>query len=281
MIPMKKIIASLILTLLLIPVFSQESEDYPVRLFETSIMIDNQTVTTPFKGMLEFEIHHRFATVNNGIEDFFGIWGASNIRLGLNYGILDKLMVGVGTTKDRKVQDFAIKYALLQQTNSGSTPVSLTFYGNMGISLMSKDNFGPSPEWREIHRFSYMTQAIIARQFAGKLSVQLAPTFIWLNAVEEGYKNANFGFSAGAKYNLFGSHSLMVEYDQLLNKQKNTQLNSKPQFAIGWEISTVTHAFQLFFANYKEVLGQYNFVYNQNSISDFKYLIGLNITVRF
>ncbi len=135
--------------------------------------------------MLEFEIHHRFATVNNGIEDFFGIWGASNIRLGLNYGILDKLMVGVGTTKDRKVQDFALKYALLQQTSSGSTPVSLTFYGNMGISLMGKDNFGPSPDWREIHRFSYMTQAIIARQFASKLSVQVAPTFIWLNAVEE------------------------------------------------------------------------------------------------
>jgi hypothetical protein len=281
MIPMKKIFASLILTLLLIPVFSQESEDYPVRLFETSIMIDNQTVTTPFKGMLEFEIHHRFATVNNGIEDFFGIWGASNIRLGLNYGILDKLMVGVGTTKDRKVQDFALKYALLQQTSSGSTPVSLSFYGNMGISLMGKDNFGPSPDWREIHRFSYMTQAIIARQFASKLSVQVAPTFIWLNAVEEGYKNANFGFSAGAKYNLFGSHSLMVEYDQLFNKQKNAELNSKPQLAIGWEISTATHAFQLFFANYREILGQYNFVYNQNSISKLNYLIGLNITVRF
>jgi len=281
MIPMKKIIVSLILTLLLIPVFSQESEDYPLRLFETSILIDNQTVTTPFKGMLEFEIHHRFATVNNGIDDFFGIWGASNIRLGLNYGILDKLMIGVGTTKDRKVQDFAVKYALLQQTNSGSTPVSLTFYGNMGISLMGKDNFGPSPDWREIHRFSYLTQAIIARQFAGKLSVQVAPTFIWLNAVEEGYKNANFGFSAGAKYNLFGSHSLMVEYDQLFNKQKNAELNSKPQLAIGWEISTATHAFQLFFANYREILGQYNFVYNQNSISDLNYLIGLNITVRF
>jgi len=278
---MKKIIVSLILTLLLIPVFSQESEDYPLRLFETSILIDNQTVTTPFKGMLEFEIHHRFATVNNGIDDFFGIWGASNIRLGLNYGILDKLMIGVGTTKDRKVQDFAVKYALLQQTNSGSTPVSLTFYGNMGISLMGKDNFGPSPDWREIHRFSYLTQAIIARQFAGKLSVQVAPTFIWLNAVEEGYKNANFGFSAGAKYNLFGSHSLMVEYDQLFNKQKNAELNSKPQLAIGWEISTATHAFQLFFANYREILGQYNFVYNQNSISDLNYLIGLNITVRF
>jgi hypothetical protein len=43
----------------------------------------------------------------------------------------------------------------------------------------------------------------------------------------------------------------------------------------------LTHAFQIFFANYKDILGQYNFVYNQNSISDGKFLIGLNVTVRF
>jgi len=277
---MKKILATLILALLVLPAFSQDSEDYPVRLFETSILLDNQTVTTPFKGMLEFEIHHRFGTVNNGITDLFGLWGFSNIRLGLNYAITDKLMVGVGTAKNFRAQDVAVKYALFQQTQSGSMPLSLTLYGNMAINLTSEDNFGPAHDWREIHRLSYFTQAIFARQFS-KLSLQVAPTFIYFNAVEIGYKNVNFGVSAGAQYNLFGSHSLILEYDQLFTKQENEDLNPKPQFGIGWEIGTATHAFQIFLANYKDILGQYNFLYNQNSIADGNFLVGLNITVRF
>ncbi len=277
---MKKILATLILALLVMPAFSQEGEDYPVRLFETSILIDNQTVTTPFKGMLEFEIHHRFGTVNNGLTDLFGLWALGNIRLGLNYAISDKLMIGAGTAKNFRAQDLAVKYALLRQTNSGSMPLSLTLYGNMGINLTPEENFGPAHDWKEIHRLSYFTQAIFARQFS-KLSLQVAPTLIYFNAVEIGYKNLNYGLSAGAKYNVFGSHSLLLEYDQLFSKQENEDFNPKPQLGVGWEISTATHAFQIFFANYKDILGQYNFLYNQNSIADGNFLLGLNITVRF
>lgn len=278
---MKKALLLIILALLFVPTFSQESEDYPVRLFETSILIDNQTVTTPFKGMLEFEIHHRFGVVNNGFDDLFGLWGPGNIRLGLNYAITDKLVIGVGTAKSYMAQDLSVKYALLRQTESGSVPVSVALYGNMGIDLRSKDNFGSAAQdWREIHRLNYFTQVLIAKQFS-KLSLQVAPTFIYFNAVEVGYKNANFGLSAGAKVSLFGAHSLILEYDQLFNKQEDPEFDPKPQFAAGWEIGTATHAFQIFFANYHDILGQYNFLYNQNSISDFNYLIGLNITVRF
>jgi hypothetical protein len=278
---MKKIFASFILVLLLLPAFCQETEVYPVRLFETSILLDNQTVTTPFKGMVEFEIHHRFGTVNNGIDDLFGLWGPGNIRLGLNYAITDKLVIGVGTTKSFLAQDLSVKYAVLRQNSSGSMPVSLALYGNMGIDLRSKENFGSAQnDWREIHRLNYFTQVLIARQFS-KLSLQVAPTFIYFNAVETGYKNANFGFSAGAKYNVFGSHSIIMEYDQLFTKQENSDFNPKPQLGIGWEIGTATHCFQIFFANYHDILGQYNFLYNQNSIEEGNYLIGLNITVRF
>jgi len=278
---MRKILSSVILVLLFLPLFSQVSEDYPVRLFETSILIDNQTVTTPFKGMLEFEIHHRFGTVNNALDDLFGLWAPANIRLGLNYAITDRLVIGAGTAKNYKAQDVAVKYALLQQTSSGSVPVSLAFYGDIGLNLLNQNTFGPAHDWREIHRLSYFSQILVARQFGEKFSLQLAPTFIWFNAVEIGYKNAHYGISAGARYNVAGSHSIIAEYDQLFNKQENEDFNPKPQLALGWEIGTPTHAFQIFFANYKDILGQYNFVYNQNSISDGNFLIGLNVTVRF
>jgi hypothetical protein len=71
----------------------------------------------------------------------------------------------------------------------------------------------------------------------------------------------------------------MLEYDQLLTGQdKGDQLpNPKPNLAIGWEIGTGTHTFQIFAANYDRIINQYNLLYSSNT----DYLFGFNITVRF
>src|SRR3954462_1167922 len=52
--------------------------------FESSVIMDNQTVMVPAKGSMEMNIQHRFGTVENGSTDFFGLWAPSNIRLGLS-----------------------------------------------------------------------------------------------------------------------------------------------------------------------------------------------------
>ncbi len=92
MITMKKFAISVILALIAFPAFCQESEDYPVRTFETSILIDNQTVATPFKGMLEFEIHHRFGTVNNALDDLFGLQaGLTHEFIGVGAGFAENI----------------------------------------------------------------------------------------------------------------------------------------------------------------------------------------------
>ncbi|MBN1988368.1 MAG: hypothetical protein JW783_03115 [Bacteroidales bacterium] len=277
---MKKILTLIVLAFCINAGFAQE-EDYVVRSFETSALVDNQTVTTPYKGMIELQIQHRFGPVENGLTDLFGVYAPSNIRMGLNYGITDKLMVSLGTTKDYKPVDAAIKYAILQQTESGKMPVSLSYYGSVSVGLQGDEMYGPGVEYRFIHRIAYINQFIVARKFSEKLSLQVAPTILYLNSVEYGYKNLNYGISAGGRFNAFGSHSLIFEFDHLLNKQDNKNFDAKPQLALGWEIGTATHAFQVFFANYKGILGQRNFVYNQNDFTKGDYLLGFNVTVRF
>ncbi|MDZ7737617.1 MAG: DUF5777 family beta-barrel protein [Bacteroidales bacterium] len=81
---MKKIFSLLLIAFIAIPMFSQEEEeDYPVMFtFEAGILADNQTIMTPYKGMIEFQIHHRFGEVTNGHQSLFGIYSPSNIRLG-------------------------------------------------------------------------------------------------------------------------------------------------------------------------------------------------------
>ena len=75
----------------------------------------------------------------------------------------------------------------------------------------------------------------------------------------------------------------MIEYDQLLTKQDNLsdEDSPKPNLAFGWEINTPTHAFQLFVANYSNIISQYNLLYNKNDLSNGDFLVGFNITVRF
>ncbi len=279
---MKNLLLILLLIFPVFNVFSQEQEtDAPVDApFVASILIDNQTVVSPYKGGLEFEIHHRFGTIKNGITDVFGIYASSNIRLGLNYGITDKLMIGVGSTKDYKLQEVQWKYAVLQQTESGKMPVSLSYYGNVVLDARANDAFGPAETYRDIHRFSYFTQLIISHKLSEKFSFQLAPGFFYYNAVEEGLKNANFSIHAGGRAKIIGYNSLIFEYDQLLTQQE-IPAQPKPNLSLGYEIATGTHAFQVFVANYSSIINQRNLLYNTNDFASGEFLVGFNITVRF
>ncbi len=288
---MKKIFILLTLSLFISPLFAQEETQTPetskaVRFtFGSTSLIENSTTETIYKGGLEFEIKHRFSMIEN-YKNLFGIYGSANTRLSLSYGVTDRLMIGVGTEKDYKQQDIQWKYLILQQTEDNSMPVSLSYFGNIVIDLRSEDNFGPAASFKQIHRLSYFTEFIVARKLNEKLSVQVAPSVIYFNSVPlnadttAGYKNLTFGLSAGARANLFGAHSLILEYDQLLTKQ-NTDVPTKPNLSLGWEIGSATHTFQIFVTNYNQITNQRNMVFNTNDFAKGDYLIGFNIHVRF
>ncbi|MBN2520622.1 MAG: hypothetical protein JXB17_08975 [Bacteroidales bacterium] len=262
--------------------FAQENEpdNRPVRSpWETSLLIDNQTPLSPYKKGLDFNIHHRFSTVEDGITNLYGIYGASNIRLGLDYGITDRLMIGIGTEKDTKQQDIQWKYSILQQTRSGSIPVAISYFGNIAFDLRDSSFFGDANRYRHIHRISYFTQIILARKMTEKLSLQIAPCFIYFNAVNPGVGNAHAGISAGGRYKITSGISVIAEYDQLLTKNKS--MDVKPNIAAGVEFATATHSFRLFLSSYKEITYQRNLVYNTNDFFKGEFLAGFNILVRF
>jgi hypothetical protein len=287
---MKKFLILLTLSLSITSLFAQvdslKQESKPVRFtFGTTTLIDNSTTETPYKGGLELEIKHRFSQIQN-YHNLFGIYGSANTRIGLNYGITDRIMIGAGTTKDNKLQDIQWKYLILRQTEDNKMPVSLSYYGNMVIDLRPEAVFGPAESFRQIHRLSYFTQIILARKINNMFSVEVAPSVSYFNSVQENsdstaaYKNLNFGISAGARANVFGSHSVIIEYDKLFTKQ-NLTVQPKPNLSLGWEISTATHTFQIFAANYNGILNQRNLVFNTNDWRKSEWLIGFNIHVRF
>ena len=249
--------------------------------FESTWVIDNQSVMVPVKGTLQMDIMHRFGTVNNGYDDFFGIYAPSNIRIGMSYAPIDKLNVGFGFTKANMTWDINAKYALVKQMTSGGWPVSITYFGNVAIDTRDAENFVNSTD-----RLSYFNQLIIARKITDNFSVQVAPSLTHFNAVggylnEEGVllgkmENDHFAVSVGARYKVTPGTVIMVNYDQPLTK--HTTDNPMPNIAFGVEFNTSAHAFQVFFSNYQYIVPQLNNMYNQNDYREGQFLIGFNIT---
>lgn len=262
----------------------------PVRdVFNSTLLIDQHTTTNPYKGSLELIIHHRFGTMQNGLKDLVGIYAPSNIRMGFNYGINERLSVGIGTEKNNKLQDVYAKYLILQQKRTGM-PISLSFVSQFSIDARNAEVFGQNYEFT--NRLSYFNQVIVSRKFGQKVAVQFAPSYIHFNAVDKEQWNDYVGLSLGARVNLFNEFSVIAGYDQAFAVMPNLRPESrearrellvapKPNIGIGIEIGTPTHNFQVFAANYDKILGQKNMVYNQNSWLDGEVLLGFNLTVRF
>lgn len=266
---------------------AQDDEDQPIRPpFETITLIDNHTTVSPFKGSMNFEIQHRFSQIQE-IADLFGIYGSANTRLALAYGVTDRIMVGFGTTRDYKLQDLEWKYSIFTQTRSGRIPVSLSYYGNAVLDARGSENFGPEESYRFIHRFSYLTQLIASRNFGGIVSVQVAPTFVYHNAVPEGYRNANASVNLGARLQVLGLNSIILEYDQPILQPRDkpeydiTGEQIYPNIAAGIEIGTSTHAFRIFVSNYNAIIKNRSIAFNRNNPLDGDFQFGFNISVRF
>jgi hypothetical protein len=259
-----------------------EKDKKPVRsMFESTWLIDNQTAIVPSKGTLQMDILHRFGTTKNGIDDFYGFFAPSNIKLGFSYTVINNLAVGFGITKTNMTWDLHAKYALLQQTRSGSTPLSVTYFGNAAIDSRDKDNFVNGSD-----RMSYFHQIIIARKFSDKLSLQVAPSLSHYNAVEaflnqmqevEAYmNNDHLAVAIGGRLKVSGQMSIIANYDQPITDHASR--NPEPNLSFGIEISTSSHAFQIFAGNYKNIIPQRNNVFNSNDLNNGEFLIGFNIT---
>ena len=266
-----------------------KKETKPVRnMFESTWLIDNQSVIVPIKGTFQFDIIHRFGTWNNGYEDFYGLFASSNIKLGFNYSILDNLSVGFGITKFYMTWDMNVKYAILQQTRSGSIPLSLTYFGNAAVDTRADKAEDQNDKIfkNNSDRWSYFHQLIIARKFTKDFSFQVAPSLSHYNAVEAFIntdrekvavmENDNFSLAFGARYKIGDRFAILANYDQPLTK--NYSKNPQPNISFGLEIATSSHAFQIFAGNYNYIIPQRNNVFNQNNYKDGDFLIGFNIT---
>jgi len=250
------------------------TEKQPARApFESSMLMDNQTVIVPTAKTLQMDLVHRFGVIENGISDFYGLYApGANVRLGLNYTVIEDLSIGVGYSKLNKYVDFNLKYAILKQTKDWSMPVSMTYYGNVTINGNEPENFEDP-----LHRLSYFSQLIFATRVGPRLSVQVTPSYSHFNAVDSLMSNDVFGVGINGRYKFSPQMSAIFDYNQQLNTHDGV-IDLQPIIAFGFEVSTSSHAFQVFVSTAQGILPQQNMVYNENKFDASGLLIGFNIT---
>ncbi len=293
---MKKLLGIITLLALVFGAFAQESgsdsvkkvKDLPVAAaFESSFLIDNQTWVIPAKKSLTYTIQHKFGSMDNGISDLFGIYSpGANVRLGLYYVPVKNLQVGYGITKKNKYSDFNAKWTVLEQTRKNTIPVSVTLHGNVAIDGRNKSNFGTVFDFQD--RFSYFSQLLIGRKFNKWLTLQAGTSFTHFNLAAPDGDHDKVGVYFNGRVKCSPQSSLIFTYDvplkwkRMSEQYRETNPNAidfpEPDLAIGWEISTGTHAFQIYAGSSDGILPQDAMMFNQNKWYKGKMALGFTIT---
>ena len=224
--------------------------------FKGSRLINGHTVETRKQGELEFLISHRFGRLNSGAYEFFGL-DAANVRLGLEYGVANFLTLGVGRNSFEKTYDGFAKLKLLRQSSGKRVmPFSVVSFSSAAIKTLK----GSTPEeYPDIAaRMYYVQQLLIARKFGSALSLQIMPSFVHRNRIQEREgENDIYALGFGGRIKLTQRVSLNGEYYYRINAEdydegdRNQLFNS---LAIGFDIETGGHVFQLHLTNSRSMI---------------------------
>ncbi|GAA4281139.1 DUF5777 family beta-barrel protein [Gaetbulibacter aestuarii] len=217
----------------------------------------NQYVTSAFKGLkivnfestklvaqgdFTFIVSHRFGSIKNGFDNFFGLDDAVT-RLNFVFGVSDGLNFGVSRSSYQKIYEFSTKYRLLRQIENGF-PVTIVGFNEVLINTgLSKDNL-PGLEFE--NRLTYTWQFLISRKINENFTVELAPTFYHENYVAlDDQENSQYALGIGARYKLGKRWSINADYGWHLNRAASSPY--KNPLSIGVDLETGGHVFQMHF----------------------------------
>ena len=222
---------------------------YAESTFKGSRLINGHTVQTRKARAFEFLISHRFGRINSGAYELFGIDGA-NIRLGFEYGLTDRITIGLGRNSFEKTFDSFFKLKLLRQS-SGSrfVPLSVAFLSSAALKTL-KDQEGYTNTFSKL---SYTHQLLLARKFSPLFSLQLMPTIVHRNRIlEEQGENDIYALGMGGRLKMSQRISLNAEYYYRFNvAEADPTFNS---IAVGVDIETGGHVFQLHLTNSRAMI---------------------------
>lgn len=245
--------------------------------FKGTQLINASTNETPGEGVLQFMMAHRFGSFNDDyLYNFFGLDNAQ-VRMQLDYGVTDRLNIGIGRSSFLKVADGFVKYQLLQQQKGTKTvPVSITLHSSTNYR---NARYTDGIDHATSDRLSYMHQAIIARKWNRKLSTLVSPSVVHFNLVPTAQDpNTTAHITLGARYKISNRMAFTGESTLLSNREFSSGKRYTTPFALGVDIETGGHVFQLHISNTRAMNGPYWMARNPYIASNGGLFLGFNIS---
>ncbi len=223
-----------------------EETTYAKYAFKSSRIINSHSIENVAGGVLDFRILHRFGPINGGAYQLFGL-DQANVRFSFDYGITDRLAVGIGRSNVGKEYDGFVKYKILRQsTGKKKMSVSMSYVaGSVMGTLKWLDPTREEPPFS--HRLTYYHQLLVARKFSEVFTLQLTPTLVhrnWVNLNTE--PNDIYALGVGGRVKL--TNRLATTFDYWL-VPGNQLPNYRNTLSVGFDIETGGHVFQLHFTN--------------------------------
>ena len=243
-----------LLFLLLFPIMTFAQDDL---LAEIDSTVTNEKVESAFKGLkiinlestklaakgdMYFIVAHRFGSIKDGFEGFYGLDNA-NTQIKFLYGLKDWLTVS--GARSELAYDFSVKYRLQNQIKDGF-PFTIVGFNSVAINNTLKESNYPNMTFE--NRLTYVTQVLVSRKFSDRLSLELAPTFFHENFVENNLQdNSQYAIGVGGRYKIASRWSINVDYAAHLNRTSSSIY--KNPLSVGVDLETGGHVFQMHFTS--------------------------------
>jgi hypothetical protein len=194
------------------------------------------------KGDLYFIVAHRFGSIKDGFEGFYGLDNA-NTQIKFVYGLTKWFTVS--GARSELAYDFSGKVLIKSQERDGF-PLAIVAFGSLGLNNTLKESLYPKMTFE--NRLIYVSQILISKKFSDNLSLELAPTFFHENFVlDDNQENSQLAVGLGGRYKFAKRWSLNIDYAAHLNRANNSPF--KNPLSIGVDIETGGHVFQMHFSS--------------------------------
>ena len=239
-------------------VYSQEKTKIEYRTFKDTRVINTQSAETLPAGKMDFRISHRFGDLagsNGGWETFYGLENATDILIGVDYGATDRLTLGLNRTKGAgpltRLVNGTIKYKIIGQGKSSGAPITLSLLGGASMSTAKRID---DPELlssfpKTAHRMVYNIQALFARKFSERFSLQISPGYVHRNYVTQEDENGLFNLGLAARLQLTKVFGLILDTTIPFSDLRTSENGYYLPLGFGLEIDTGGHVFQINLTN--------------------------------
>ena len=223
---------------------SSTQNEYTLATFKGLKIVNFESTKLTAKKELTFVVSHRFGSLKNGLNTFFGLDDAVT-RLNFIYGISDGVNIGVSRSSFQKIYEASIKYRLTRQKQNG-LPFTIVGYNSILINTALEKNNLPKLEFK--HRLGYTFQVLMSSKINQSLSFEIAPTVFHDNYISiDKQNNTQYALGFGGRHKLGKRWSLNADYGWHFNRATNSPFRNP--LSIGIDLETGGHVFQMHFSN--------------------------------